>query len=135
MQRDCNAELMHLLELTQIPDEDDSIVDDFVVQLFRVLGYVHRERVARTRSGPNLLICDEYVPAKTHVSLYHSCWLNVLLVVEKYKRLGVDLHDSACARLVVKAIAAFNQNNSFRKGLPPPLEEAVSYVISLWILL
>ena len=38
---------------------------------------------------------------------------------------ALDNHESAYARLIAKAIAVFNQNDSFR-GLPPPLEKAVS---------
>jgi hypothetical protein len=43
MQQDRNAELIGLLDLAMIRDKGETAVDDFVVELFKVLGYVHRQ--------------------------------------------------------------------------------------------
>ena len=43
MQRDRNAELIGLLDLAMIPDKGETAVDDFTVELFKVLGYVRRQ--------------------------------------------------------------------------------------------
>ncbi|KAI0257286.1 hypothetical protein BJV78DRAFT_1277838 [Lactifluus subvellereus] len=40
MQQDCNAELITYLDLAMIPEKGEIAVDDFAVELFRVLGYV-----------------------------------------------------------------------------------------------
>ena len=48
MGQDRNAELIRLLDLAMIPDEGETAVDDFVVELFKVLGYVHRQRLEWT---------------------------------------------------------------------------------------
>lgn len=48
MQQDCNAELIGLLDLAMIPNKGETAVNDFAVELFKVLGYVYRQRLART---------------------------------------------------------------------------------------
>jgi hypothetical protein len=48
MEEDRHAELVNLLGLAMIPQEGETAVDDFAVELFKALGYVRRNRVART---------------------------------------------------------------------------------------
>ena len=49
MENDRNAELINLLDLTMVPGSRESQVVDFVVELFKTLGYVRRHRLACTR--------------------------------------------------------------------------------------
>ena len=56
MQQDRNAELIGLLDLAMIPDKGETAVDDFTVKLFKVMGYVRRQQLARTREDLPLLI-------------------------------------------------------------------------------
>jgi hypothetical protein len=69
MRQDHNAELIGLLDLAMIPDKGETAVDDFAVELFKVLGYVRRQRLARTRVNFPLLICGEERHAKTDVCI------------------------------------------------------------------
>jgi hypothetical protein len=57
MQQDQNAELVTLLDMAMMQSLGESAVDDFTVELFKIMGYVHRNRVARMRKDVNLLVC------------------------------------------------------------------------------
>ncbi|KAF8336529.1 uncharacterized protein EI90DRAFT_3119778 [Cantharellus anzutake] len=103
MQQDRNAELIGLLDLAMIPDKGETAVDDFAVELFKVLGYVRRQRLARTRVDLPLLICggQQFEPV------------------------------NARAQLVAEAVAAFNENNAQREsmGLPPLVSKVMPGIV------
>ncbi|EDR10521.1 uncharacterized protein LACBIDRAFT_317009 [Laccaria bicolor S238N-H82] len=121
MQEDHNAELIGLLGLAMIPDEGETAVVDFVVELFKALGYVRRQRLARTRVDFPFFICGEDRHAKTDVCIVDRSRNDILLVVQVDNRLQKSEPISARAQLVAKAVAAFNENNAQREamGLPP----------------
>jgi hypothetical protein len=80
---DKNAELITLLDIAMIPTgPEESAVDDFTVELFKVLGYVWRKRVARTRKDIPLLVCGERQHAKTDVCIVDHSQNDILLLVQ-----------------------------------------------------
>ena len=104
MQQDRNAELVGLLDLA---NKGETSVD-FAVELFKVLGYVHRQRLARTRVDLSLLICGEDRHAKTDVCIVDRSQNDILLLVQAENRLQKLEPISAQAQLIAKAVAAFN---------------------------
>ncbi|KIK01024.1 hypothetical protein K443DRAFT_678803 [Laccaria amethystina LaAM-08-1] len=131
MQQDRNAELIGLLDLAMIRDKGETAVDDFVVELFKVLGYVHRQRLARTRVDLPLLICSEQIYATTDVCILDRSQNDILLLVQEDKR---SEPISARAQLVAEAVAAFNKNNARREAMGlSPLVSKVSYFLS-WLI-
>ncbi|KAK0468691.1 hypothetical protein IW261DRAFT_1553811 [Armillaria novae-zelandiae] len=119
MQQDLHAELITYLDLAMIPEQGETAVDGFAVELFKILGYARRERVARTRVDLPLLICGENRHAKTDVCIVDSSQNDILLLVQEDK-------SNARAQLVTGAVAAFNENNAQRDALGlPPLPEKV----------
>jgi hypothetical protein len=133
MQQDRHAELITYLDLTRIPEKGETAVDDFAVELFKLLGYVRRERVARTRVDLSLLICGESRHVKTDVCIVDRSQNEILLLVQVDKRLELYEPVNARAQLVAEAVAAFNENNARREaaGLAP-LAEKASLFVSLW---
>ena len=133
MQQDRNAELIGLLDLAMIPDKGETAVDDFAVELFKVLGYVRRQRLARTRVDLPLLICGEERHAKTDVCIVDRSQNDILLVQED-KRLQQLEPVNARAQLVAGAVAAFNENNAQREAMGlPPLVSKVNHFLS-WLI-
>ncbi|KAK0443571.1 hypothetical protein EV421DRAFT_1890776 [Armillaria borealis] len=132
MVQDRNAELIGLLDLAMLPKSGESAVDDFAVELFKVLGYVRRDRLARTRTDLPLLICGEYRHAKTDVCLIDRSQNDILLLVQEDKRIDGKL-PQAEAQLVAEAVAAFSQNNQSRRdiGLPPLDEKIMPGIVML----
>ncbi|KAK0209726.1 hypothetical protein IW262DRAFT_1281228 [Armillaria fumosa] len=127
MQQDRNAELITYLELSKIPERGESLIIDFAVSLFKTLGYVRRERVARTRVELPLLICGGNKHAKTDVCILDRTQ-NDILLVQAEDRLEHEERANARARLVAEAVAAFNENNAQREAIGlPPLAEKVSH--------
>ncbi|PBK71213.1 hypothetical protein ARMSODRAFT_954982 [Armillaria solidipes] len=104
MIQDKNAELVGLLDL-------ESAAVDFAVELFKMLGYVKRDRLARTRVDLPLLICGEYRHARTDVCLVDCSQNDILLLVQEDNE----------AQLVAEAVAAFAQNNQSRRDVGLPL--------------
>ena len=134
MQQDRNAELIGLLDLAMIGDHGETAVDDFAVELFKVLGYVRRQRLARTRVDLPLLICGEERYAKTDVCIVDRSQNDILLLVQEDKRLQQLEPISVRAQLVAEAVAAFNENNAQRKAIGlPPLVSKVSDFLS-WLI-
>lgn len=131
MQHDTHAELVTYLDLAMIPEKGETAVGDFVVELFKCLGYVRRERVARTRTDLPLLICGESKHAKTSVCIVDRSQNNILLLVQEDKRLEINEPVNARAQLVAEAVAAFNRNNVEREtiGLPPLEEQASCFAV------
>ena len=124
MQQDRLAELITYLDLAMMPELGETAVGDFVVELFKTLGYVRRERVARTRMVLPLLICGESRHAKTDVCIIDRSQNDILLLVQEDKRLERVEPVNAQAQLVAEAIGAFNENNAHREaaGLAPLVE-------------
>ncbi len=87
MQQDRFAELINLLDLAMIPEVGETAVGDFAVELFKVTGYVCRNRVARTRAVLPLFICGELRHAKTDVCIVDRAQNDILLLVQEDKRL------------------------------------------------
>ncbi|KAI9507563.1 hypothetical protein F5148DRAFT_981239 [Russula earlei] len=134
MQQDRNAELIGLLDLAMIPDKGETAVDDFVVELFKVLGYVRRQRLARTRVDLPLLICCEERHAKTDVCIVDRSQNDILLLVQEDRRLQQLEPAHARAQLVAEAVAAFNENNAQREamGLPPLISKVSHFLSHAW---
>ena len=133
MKQDRHAALIAYLDQVMIPDKGETAVPDFVVELFNLLGYERRERLARRRVNFSLLICGEDRRVKADVCLIDISQRNILLVVHADKRLKPSDPAVARAQLVAKAVAAFNKNNAEREaaGLTPLVEKA-SFFVSLW---
>ncbi|KAJ8469777.1 hypothetical protein ONZ45_g16780 [Pleurotus djamor] len=132
-QQDHHAQLLTYLDLTIIPEKEEPAVLDFTVALFKNLGYVRRQRVARTRVNLPLLICGENKHAQADALLLNTSPENdILLLVQACKRL--DRLDPVCtkAQLVAQAVAAFNENNAQREAAGyPPIEGKGSDFVSL----
>jgi hypothetical protein len=129
---DKNAELINLLDIAMVPTgPEESAVDDFAVELFKTLGYVRRNRVARTRKDIPLLICGEQRHAKTDVCIVDRSQNDILLLVQEDKRFGDEKITDAEAQLIAEAIAAFSLNNSLRRDVGLP--ELDSKVLSSYI--
>lgn len=129
---DKNAELINLLDIAMIPTgPEESAVNDFAVELSKMLGYVRRNRVARTRKDVPLLICGEQRRAKTDVCIIDRSQNDILLLVQEDKRFGEEKISDAEAQLIAEAIAAFGLNNSLRRdvGLPKLDSEVLSHRI------
>jgi hypothetical protein len=130
MVSDRNAELINLLDLSVKPKPaEESAVNDFVVALFTLLGYVKRHRLARTRKNIPLFICGDWRHAKTDVCLIDRQKNEILLLVQEDKRHQDDLR-IAQHQLVAGAIAAFDYNNQIREATgQAALESKVYYPI------
>ncbi|THU95943.1 hypothetical protein K435DRAFT_665350 [Dendrothele bispora CBS 962.96] len=129
MVQDCNAELIHLLDLAMNHRAGEPAVNDFMVELFKRLGYVRRNRIARTRrENLALLICGEHRDAEIDVCLLDRSRNEILLLVQEDKWVeDSDEGANAEAQLVAKAIAAFTENNKNREaiGLDPLTEKVM----------
>jgi hypothetical protein len=135
MQQDRHAELITYLDLALIPEKGETAVDDFAVELFKVLGYVRRERVARTRVDLRFFICGENRHVKTDVCIVDRSQNDILLIVQEDKRLELGEPVNARAQLVAEAVAAFNENNAQREAIGlPTMAEKVSHIVNLFLL-
>jgi hypothetical protein len=127
VQQDRFAALVALLDIATTPQRGETAVVDFTVELFKVLGYSHRERVARTRAETQLFICGETICTKPDICLFDRPRKDFLFVVQEDKSLEPMESSCAPAQLVAEAVAAFNGNNSQRDAFGlPPLAEKVS---------
>ncbi|KAJ3536956.1 hypothetical protein NM688_g6765 [Phlebia brevispora] len=80
-------ELITLLDLAMKPrPAGESTVDDFAVELLKRLGYVKRQRVARTRKDIPFLVCGETRHVKTDVCLIERAQDDILLLLQQDKR-------------------------------------------------
>ena len=132
MQQHRHTGLITYLDHAMSLDMGDAVVVDFVFELFNILGYVCRQRVAHTRVDLWLLICGEYRHAQTDVCIINSPQNEILLLVQEDKRLGCRNPSKAQARLVAEAVAAFDENNLHRDAIRlPRMTEKVSHFVSL----
>jgi len=131
MQQDRHAELITYIDLAMIPEKHETAVHDFAVELLKVLGYVRRTRVARTRVALSILICGENRHANTDVCIVDRSQNDILLLVQADKRLELVEPVNAQAQLVAEAVAAFNENNAQREtaGLPPMAEKVMPGIV------
>ncbi|KAF8489171.1 hypothetical protein F5888DRAFT_1910452 [Russula emetica] len=90
---DSNAELINLLDLAMGFSEEPA-VNDFAVELFKRLGYVKRNRVARTQKD---------------ISFFNSGRME-----EDKRSLPDELRDPR-PQLIAEAIAAFDRNNHLQR--------------------
>jgi hypothetical protein len=117
---DKNGELINLLDIAMVPTgPEEFAVNDFAVELFKTLGYVRRNRVARTCKDIPLLICGEQRHAKTDVCIVDRSQNDILLLVQEDKQFGEKISDAE-AQLIAEAIAAFSLNNSLRRDVGVP---------------
>ncbi|KAJ3529930.1 hypothetical protein NM688_g7783 [Phlebia brevispora] len=121
---------LRMLELAMsLAAGEDSAVADFVVNLFRLLGYTGRGRVARTRKSLPFFNCGENRQAYTDVCILNDI-SDVLLVVQEDKRHlgGYDPEP----QLIAEAIAAFCSINLTRVraiGIAPLQRKVISGII------
>jgi hypothetical protein len=107
---DSNAELINLLDLAMGFYEEPA-VNDFTVELFKRLGYVKRNRVARTQKDISFFNSGEWMYTMADICLLDLSQDDILLVVQEDKRcLREELRDPR-PQLIAKAIAAFDRNN------------------------
>lgn len=99
------------LAMDPVPGEE-SAVDDFAMQLLRVMGYAGRAlgRDLRSRKYIPLFICGEWRNAKTDVCVMDTN--GYLLLVQADKR-HLEIVDPA-PQLIAEAIAAVQSNNRTR---------------------
>ena len=106
------------LAMDPVPGEE-SAVDDFALQLLRLMGYASRPlgRDLRTRKDIPLFICGEWRHAKTDVCVMDTN--GYLLLVQEDKR-HLEIVDAEF-QLIAEAIAAVQSNNRTRNllGLDP----------------
>jgi len=106
------------LAMDPVPGEE-SAVDDFAMQLLRMMGYASRTlgRDLRSRKDIPLFICGEWWHAKTDVCVMDRS--SYLLLVQEDKR-HLETVDPE-PQLIAKAIAAVQSNNRTRNlsGLEP----------------
>ncbi|KAJ3807985.1 hypothetical protein EV368DRAFT_44212 [Lentinula lateritia] len=111
---DDNYKLLRYMDLAMNPaPTEESAVDDFAVHLLKLLGYLPRSRMARTRADIPLWICGEQCHAETDVCIVDSD--DILLLIEEDKR-HKELKDPE-PQLIAEAIAAFQMNNFRRERL------------------
>ncbi|KAN0085835.1 hypothetical protein V8E55_006969 [Tylopilus felleus] len=125
-----NYTLLTQLDQAMFPDErEESAVDDFMVTLFRLLGYALRPRIIRTRKEMQLLICGEYRFAKADIVIIDKSQNDIILLVQEDKRLGGYL--DPLPQLVAEAISAFQSNNLRRvaSGLDPLENKVIPGII------
>ncbi|KAF8546111.1 hypothetical protein OG21DRAFT_1502060 [Imleria badia] len=132
---DGHARLIDLLDIAMVPPinaTEESAVDDFAVELFRLLGYVGRRRYARTRKDLPLPICGETRHAKTDVCIIDRLRNHILLLVQENKRYGANASfGDTEAQLIAEAVAAFVYNNEVRRAnnLPELQEKVMAGII------
>ncbi|KAA1478234.1 hypothetical protein DENSPDRAFT_787858, partial [Dentipellis sp. KUC8613] len=110
---DANAALLTLLNLASAPrDDSESATNDFVVELFKRIGYTSRRRVARTRQTLSFLVGGGRTSAMADVVL---CQIpgraagtrhETQLVVQEIKTFQREFHPDPRPVLVAGAIAA-----------------------------
>ncbi|EPQ56934.1 hypothetical protein GLOTRDRAFT_37590 [Gloeophyllum trabeum ATCC 11539] len=119
-QRDEPYTLLRTMDLAMAaPYGEESAVDDFAVQLFKMLGYTGRAlgRVARTRKDIAFWVCGQERHVKTDVCIMDDSEIlddfpHPLLLVQEDKR-HLDQSDPE-PQLVAEAIAALYHNNRIR---------------------
>lgn len=102
--------LMELV-LTQTYKDEESSVDDFAIELLRLLGYERKEAVLRSHKDITLNMCHKEVQAKADVCLQSH---NQIFMVIQEDKSHIDPYGNPEPPLVAAAIAAFRFNNCQR---------------------
>jgi hypothetical protein len=106
------------LAMDPVPGEE-SAVNDFTMQLLRMMGYAGRAlgRVLRSRKDISLLICGEWRQAKTDVCIMDRDGHLLLVQEDKHHLETIDPEP----QLIAEAIAAVQSNNRNRylRGADP----------------
>ena len=115
---DKNAELINLVDIAMVPTgPEESAVDDFAVELFKMLSYVRRNRVVRHGTHKDLRRAET---CKNRRLYRRSIENDILLLVQEDKWFGEEKISDAEAQLIPEAIAAFSLNNSLRRDVSLP---------------
>ena len=110
---DDNYNLLSLLNsVMDASNPEKSRVDDFMISLFRAIGYLHRPRVVQSRKELHLRICGESKYARPGVSIIDKNMDNSILLVRENRRFGGETQ--AHAQLSAQAIAVYQRNQSIR---------------------
>ncbi|KAF8122836.1 hypothetical protein EV363DRAFT_1273726, partial [Boletus edulis] len=107
------------------PWKDETAVGDFVIDLFRKLGYSKEGRVHSSRWGISSLSCGEWVEGMIDVCLLDYPSGTIRLLVQGDRQ---DLDPEP--PLIAKAIAASSVDNNMQRSLPA-LEEQMLPGISM----
>jgi hypothetical protein len=107
---DGNAELINLLDLAMGFSEEPA-VNDFAVEPFKRLGYVKRNRVARTQKDVSFFNSGEWKYTKADICLLDLLQDDILLLVQEDKRSLPGEPRDPRPQLIAKAIAAYDRNN------------------------
>ena len=124
-----HAQLINLLDLAMTPQEPEleTAVCDFSVKLLEVMGFVGRDRVARTRMDLPLFVSNEDAHAKTDICIIDRLSQDDVLLVLREGQHGTI---RARAQLIADGVAAFYLNNYHRENVRLPyLENKVNYFI------
>ncbi|KAF8336765.1 hypothetical protein F5887DRAFT_1138275 [Amanita rubescens] len=120
MKNNDNVMLIELLDAAMAPSSEESAVIDFSAQLFRYLGgYIGGRRYPRTRKHLALPISGHTQKAMIDLCIIDGSSDHIVLIVEDHKRSDGSISDAE-AKLVAKAIAAFEYNNECRKASSLP---------------
>ncbi|KAF8347370.1 hypothetical protein F5887DRAFT_1060744 [Amanita rubescens] len=108
-----NYKFMRYMDVAMDPvPAEESAVNDFVVCLLTMLGYVPRSRIARARMDIPLITYGEHRHAKTDVCIVDDDDNDIVLLVQEDKR-HIERKDPE-PQLIAEAIAAFQTNNTRR---------------------
>ena len=114
MLHDNNAELINLLDLAMGFSEEPA-VNDFAIELFKRLGYVKRNRVARTQKDISFFNSGEWKYTKADICLLDLSQDDVLPLVQEDKRSFPEELRDPRPQLIAEAIAAFDRNNHLQR--------------------
>lgn len=123
--------LMKRLDLaSHVFNDEESAVDAFVAELLRAMGYEREETVVYTQKSLWLLMCGDYVYAKSDVCVMDTA-SNISLVAQEDKS-HIKPSDPE-PQLIAEAIAAFQQNNNIRTDghILAPLEQQFIHGITM----
>jgi len=95
----------------KIKDSEESAVDDFAVDLLKIMKYQSINHIIRTRKDIKLYMCGEYTHAKTDVCIINDVEILLLLQEDKSHISQIDPEP----QIIAEAIAAFQHNNTIRK--------------------
>jgi hypothetical protein len=105
--------LKYIRLAARVHEKEESAVDDFSVELLRILKY-DKIGTIRTRKDILLLMCGTYTHAKTDVCLMDDEEDIFLLIQEDKSHISISDPE---AQVIAEAIAAFQHNNRVRQRL------------------
>ena len=132
MQQDCNRELIESLDYLVMMPPPIIRVAQFTAELFEVLGYLDKDRIAFQWMDLPLVISGEPKHLNSDVCIVDLSQNEILLVAQEDKMTVLEGIYHARIQLVAAAVAAFNQNNLQReKDKLPPLAEKASHFVNM----